>query len=152
LTERYTIERKLGEGASASVFLATDTMTGEKVAIKRALEIMSRHARFAGRWQREVIVLQTLQHPRIVPLLDATFAKGKPLTMVMKVAEGDLEGRLTEGCTGKEALHWLYQTLEGLVHIHSFGGHPSRYEARQCVDITRWECLVSRFFGSSNPC
>lgn len=121
MTERYTIERKLGEGASASVFLATDALTGEKVAIKRALEIMSRHARFAGRWQREVIVLQTLQHPRIVPLLDATFAKGKPLTMVMKVANGDLEGRLTEGCTGKQALRWLYQTLEGLVHMHSFG-------------------------------
>ena len=79
MTKRYTIERKLGEGASATVFLATDTLTNQAVAIKRALEVMARHARFAGRWQREVIVLQTLQHPCVVPLIDATFAKGKPL-------------------------------------------------------------------------
>jgi serine/threonine protein kinase len=112
----------LGEGASATVFLATDTLTGQAVAIKRALDIMARHARFAGRWQREVIVLQTLQHERVVPLIDATFAKGKPLTMVMAFAgEGDLEGKLHNGCTGHEALTWLYQALEGLAHIHSFG-------------------------------
>ena len=83
---------------------------------------MARHARFAGRWQREVIVLQTLQHSCVVPLIDATFAKGKPLTMVMAFAEGgDLEGKLATGCTGKQALEWLYQTLQGLAHIHSFG-------------------------------
>ena len=87
MTKRYTIERKLGEGASATVYLATDTLTNQPVAIKRALEVMARHARFAGRWQREVIVLQTLQHPCVVPLIDATFAKGKPLTMVMSLAE-----------------------------------------------------------------
>ena len=122
MTKRYTIERKLGEGASATVLLATDTLTNQPVAIKRALEVMARHARFAGRWQREVIVLQTLQHPCIVPLIDATFAKGKPLTMVMAFAEGgDLEGKLANGCTGKQALDWLYQTLQGLAHIHSFG-------------------------------
>ena len=122
MTERYTIKRKLGEGASATVLLATDELTGQQVAIKRALDIMARHARFAGRWQREVIVLQTLQHARIVPLIDATFSKGKPLTMVMAFAsEGDLEGKLQNGCTFKQALGWLYETLEGLAHIHSFG-------------------------------
>ena len=122
MTKRYTIERKLGEGASATVFLATDTRNNQTVAVKRALEVMARHARFAGRWQREVIVLQTLQHPCVVPLIDATFAKGKPLTMVMAFAsEGDLEGKLSMGCTGKQALEWLYQTLKGLAHIHSFG-------------------------------
>ena len=122
MTERYTIEHKLGEGASALVFLATDTLTNQPVAIKRALDVMARHARFAGRWQREVIMLKTLQHPNVVPLIDATFAKGKPLTMVMELAsQGDLEGKLKNGCTGKQALEWLYQTLQGLAHIHSFG-------------------------------
>lgn len=122
MTDRYIIDRKLGDGASANVFLATDQRTGQKVAIKQALEIMARHARFAGRWQREIIVLQTLQHPRIVPLIDASFSKGQPLTMVMAFAsEGDLEGKLRDGCTFRQALEWMFQTLEGLAHIHSFG-------------------------------
>lgn len=121
LNERYTIERKLGEGASASVLLATDNLTNQLVAIKTAHEVMARHARFAGRWQREVIVLQTLQHPRVVPLLDATFTQGKPLTMVMAFApEGSLEDKLLSGCTLKKALQWMLETLEGLAYIHSF--------------------------------
>lgn len=121
MSERYIIERKLGEGASASVLLATDTRTNQLVAIKTAHDVMARHARFAGRWQREVIVLQTLQHPRIVPLLDATFTQGKKLTMVMPfAAKGSLEDKLLKGCTLKNALKWMLETLEGLAYIHSF--------------------------------
>ena len=121
MSERYTIERKLGEGASASVLLATDTRTNQLVAIKTAHDVMARHARFAGRWQREVILLQTLQHPRIVPLLDATFTQGQKLTMVMPfAAQGSLEDKLLQGCSLNNALKWMFETLEGLAYIHSF--------------------------------
>ena len=40
--------------------------------------------------------------------------------MVMNATEGDLESKLADGCTVKEALEWLLQTLEALAHIHSF--------------------------------
>ena len=48
--------------------------------------------------------------------------------MVMAFAEGgDLEGKSATGCTGKQALEWLYQTLQGLAHIRKLWCHPSRY-------------------------
>ena len=101
----------------------------------------------------KVIVLQTLQHPCVVPLIDATFAKGSPLTMVMAFAsEGDLEGKLRTGCTGKQALEWLYQTLQGLAHIYAFGVVHQDIKPDNILigpDSTAW---LARFFSGQNAC
>ena len=119
--ERYKIQSKLGEGASAVVYLATDALTKKTVAIKIAHDVLTKHARFTGRWQREVILLTSLQHPRVVPLLDAQLQGGR-LAMVMAYAkDNSLEFQLSNGCTVSQALKWLIQVLEGLAHVHSFG-------------------------------
>ena len=41
--DRYEMQKKLGEGASASVLLAEDKLTGQFVAVKVAHEILARH-------------------------------------------------------------------------------------------------------------
>lgn len=74
LAGRYSVEKELGRGGMASVWLATDLTRGRSVAIKVL------HAELAGpvgadRFAREVQVNARLTHPGIVPVLDSgTFA------------------------------------------------------------------------------
>jgi len=70
LSERYAIERELGRGGMASVWLARDLRHDRPVAIKVL------HPELAGvigvdRFIREIRVTARLQHPNIVPVLDS---------------------------------------------------------------------------------
>ena len=70
LGTRYTIEREIGRGGMATVWLAEDRQHGRKVAIKTL------HPELAGaigtdRFLREIRLTAQLQHPGIVPILDS---------------------------------------------------------------------------------
>ena len=66
----YALERELGSGGMATVYLARDTKHGRRVAIKVL------HPELAAvlgteRFLREIRVIATLQHPHIVGLIDS---------------------------------------------------------------------------------
>jgi tetratricopeptide (TPR) repeat protein len=70
LSDRYTVERELGRGGMASVWLAHDRRLDRAVAIKVL------HPELAGaigvdRFLREIRLTTRLQHPNIVPVLDS---------------------------------------------------------------------------------
>src|SRR4051794_31123819 len=70
LSERYRIERELGSGGMAVVYLAQDLRDGGPVAIK----VLRRDITGifgSGRFGREIRILQRLRHPSIVPVLDS---------------------------------------------------------------------------------
>jgi tetratricopeptide (TPR) repeat protein len=81
LSDRYTVERELGRGGMASVWLAHDRRLDRAVAIKVL------HPELAGaigvdRFLREVRLTARFQHPNIVPVLDSGTipgADGRPL-------------------------------------------------------------------------
>ena len=69
LTDRYTVDRELGRGGMASVWLARDVRLDRPVALKVL------HPELAGaigvdRFVREIRLTARLQHPNIVPVLD----------------------------------------------------------------------------------
>jgi len=70
LGERYTIERELGYGGMATVYLAADTKHGRKVAIK---VLRPELAASVGpdRFLREIETVARLSHPHILPLYDS---------------------------------------------------------------------------------
>jgi cytochrome c-type biogenesis protein CcmH/NrfG len=70
LADRYVIERELGRGGMATVWLATDLRTQRPVAIK-VLQPALAGAIGADRFAREVKLTARLQHPSIVPVLDS---------------------------------------------------------------------------------
>jgi eukaryotic-like serine/threonine-protein kinase len=92
LAGRYRVERELGRGGMATVFLA-ERADREPVAIKVL------HPQFAAalgpeRFHREIEILTRLQHPRIVPVLDSDEA-GALLYLVMPYVPGEsLRSRL----------------------------------------------------------
>ena len=70
LAGRYTIERELGRGGMATVYLAEDTKHGRKVAIK-VLRSGLAASLGAERFLREIGIAARLSHPHIVPLIDS---------------------------------------------------------------------------------
>src|ERR1700741_2164703 len=93
LADRYTIERKIGSGGMANVFVAHDVRHNRKVAIK----IM--HPELAmrigiERFLREIETTAKLQHPHILPLFDSGRVE-QTVFYVMPYIEGEsLRARL----------------------------------------------------------
>jgi serine/threonine-protein kinase len=93
LADRYRIERELGAGGMATVYLAHDLKHDRDVAIK-VLHPDLGAALGAERFLSEIRTTARLQHPHILPLLDSGDANGS-LYYVMPVVAGEsLRARL----------------------------------------------------------
>ena len=87
LADRYKIERELGQGGMATVFLADDLRHRRKVAVK-VLRPEIAVSLGSDRFFREIEVAAQLQHPHILPLLDSGEAGGF-YYYVMPLVEGE---------------------------------------------------------------
>jgi len=93
LRDRYVIERELGRGGMAVVFLARDIRHDRPVAIKVFRSDIG-DAPGAERFQREIRLLARLQHPHILPLYDSG-TTGETSYFVSPYVEGEtLRARL----------------------------------------------------------
>jgi serine/threonine-protein kinase len=94
LADRYTIERELGAGGMATVYLAQDLRHDRKVAIK-VLRPELAAVIGADRFLSEIKTTANLQHPHILPLFDSGAADSF-LFYVMPYVEGEsLRDRIT---------------------------------------------------------
>jgi TolB-like protein/tRNA A-37 threonylcarbamoyl transferase component Bud32/Tfp pilus assembly protein PilF len=122
LEDRYVIEREIGRGGMATVFLATDRKHRRKVALKVL------HPQLAAsvgpeRFLREIEIVAGLTHPRILTLIDSGEADGL-LYYVMPFVEGEtLEDRIErEGpLPVEEALRIAREVADALAHAHERG-------------------------------
>jgi tRNA A-37 threonylcarbamoyl transferase component Bud32/tetratricopeptide (TPR) repeat protein len=87
LADRYRIERELGQGGMATVYLAEDLKHRRKVALKVLRPELS-VLLGAERFLREIRLTANLQHPHILPLYDSGDADGL-LFYVMPYVEGE---------------------------------------------------------------
>src|ERR1043166_4943791 len=87
LSDRYRIERELGQGGMATVYLAQDLKHDRHVALKVLKPALA--AVFGpGRLVVEIKATAALQHPHILPLFDSGTADGF-LYYVMPYIEGE---------------------------------------------------------------
>lgn len=122
LADRYSIEREVGAGGMATVYLARDLKHNRLVAIKvlrPELGAALGHERFL----REIETTANLRHPHILPLFDSGEAAGC-LFYVMPYVEGetlrdrlDREQQLPVG----DALQIAREVAEALNYAHSRG-------------------------------
>ncbi len=87
LRDRYTIERELGRGGMATVYLAHDRKHDRLVALK-LLHVELAHTLGPDRFQREIRLAAGLQHPHILTVLDSGEAAGL-LWYTMPYVEGE---------------------------------------------------------------
>ena len=125
LADRYTIERELGRGGMAVVYLARDRKHDRNVALKVLLPHVAQ-AIGAERFQREITIAAKLTHPHILALYDSGEASGL-LYYVMPHMRGESlrdrigrEGQLAVDAAvriGIEVASALERAhIEGIVH------------------------------------
>src|SRR5438552_3191407 len=122
LGERYAIDRELGRGGMATVYVAQDRRHGREVAVK-VLRPDVAAAIGAERFLREITIAARLTHPHVLPLLDSGQAAGA-LYYVMPYVRGESlrqrlarEGRLAL----KDALRIARELGAGLDYAHREG-------------------------------
>ncbi len=122
LAGRYRIERELGAGGMATVYLAHDLKHDRPVALKVLRQELAA-AMGPERFHREIQIAAKLQHPNILPLLDSGEAAGL-LYYAMPFVEGqslrvrlDREGALPVG----DAVRILRDVVDALTEAHAHG-------------------------------
>jgi predicted Ser/Thr protein kinase len=117
----FRVESLLGEGAMGAVYLAAETTSGRRVALKLLAPELARDERFRRRFLRETELATSLDHPHIVTTL-ASGEEGGTLYLAMAYVEGsDLrellrrEGRLEP----KRALDLIEQVADALDAAHA---------------------------------
>ena len=122
LRARYLLERELGRGGMATVYLARDLKHDRPVALK---VIRPELASLVGseRFQREIGFAARLQHPHILPLLDSGEADGQ-LWFTMPYVEGQsLRDRLRHESRlpVDETLRIAHEAAQALQYAHEHG-------------------------------
>jgi tetratricopeptide (TPR) repeat protein len=124
LRERYVVERELGRGGMATVYLARDLKHERAVAIKVLNETLG-PVLGAERFLREIKLTAQLPHPHILPLYDSGDAEGR-LFYVMPFVDGEsLRDRLRREPTGRlpvgDAVRIAGEIADALDFAHRHG-------------------------------
>jgi serine/threonine-protein kinase len=93
LAGRFRVQRRIGGGAMATVFLAEPWTGGPPVAVK-VLRPEIAVALGPERFQREIAILAKLGHPRIVPIIETGAVGRLPYFVTRYVEGGNLRDRL----------------------------------------------------------
>src|SRR5688500_7146387 len=122
LEGRYRLDRELGSGGMATVYLAQDLRHQREVAVKVLREDVGASVG-AARFLREIQIAAHLQHPHILPLLDSGEADGL-LFYTMPFVEGkSLREKLQRDheLPVAEALRILTEVVDALCAAHAHG-------------------------------
>jgi len=122
LTSRYAVERELGSGGMATVYLADDVKHRRKVAVK-VLRPELAAALGPDRFLQEVQIAARLNHPHILPLHDSGEADGFLFYVMPHVTGESLRQKLAreKQLPLTEALAITRQVASALSHAHEQG-------------------------------
>jgi len=122
LAGRYVIEREIGRGAAAVVYLAQDLRHGRRVALK-VLHSELGAALGVERFLREIRTQARLQHPHILPLFDSGSAAGRLFCTMPNVEGGSLRDRLRreKQLPVETVAQLLTEVASALTYAHALG-------------------------------
>src|SRR5262245_4973065 len=122
LADRYRIEREIGQGGMATVYLAEDLKHHRKVAVK-VLRPEIAATLGSDRFFREIEVAAQLQHPHILPLLDSGETQGFYYYVMPFIAGESLRERLAKAgeLPIHDAVKILSEVVDALAAAHAMG-------------------------------
>ena len=120
VNDRYEIEKLIGEGGMANVYLAKDTILDRKVAVKVLRGDLAGDEKFVRRFQREALAASSLSHPNIVEIYDVGEDNGN-FYIVMEYIDGKTLKQLIKKrgvLTLPETIDIMMQLLDALATAH----------------------------------
>jgi len=146
---RYELERRLGAGAAASVWLANDTLLERPVAIKVLAEGLVEDRAWLARFRREARIAARLQHPNLVSIYDFNADVERPYLVMAYMSGGSLQDRLDAGGQ-PDAERLAADVLRALAHIHDAGiVHRDVKPGNVLLDSDGRACVTD--FGVARP-
>jgi eukaryotic-like serine/threonine-protein kinase len=121
LDERYRLDRKIGSGGMADVWLADDTELDRKVAIKILHDRFAQDKEFVQRFQREAQAAAGLQHPNVVGIFDRGAFDGTYFIAMEYVDGPSLKDLVKGGMSPKDAIDFTRQILNAARFAHRKG-------------------------------
>ncbi|MGU9857907.1 serine/threonine-protein kinase [Pseudomonas sp. LF245] len=117
----YDIHGEIGEGAMASVYLATQRSLERKVALKVMAAALAADPQFCERFLREGKTLARLSHPHTVTIHDIGNV-GELYYMAMEyLPNGTLKERIAAGMTPEQGVTLIRQIASALGYAHAQG-------------------------------
>jgi serine/threonine-protein kinase PpkA len=114
----YIVERNIGSGAMATVYLAIQKALERRVALKLMASSLSTDSTFRERFVKEGRIIAQLNHPNIVTIFDIGLA-GSNYYMAMEYLEGDtLKERMKEPLPPDQAVAILIRIASALGYAH----------------------------------
>jgi TolB-like protein len=122
IADHYQIERELGHGAMATVYLARDVKLNREVAIKVLLPELG-FVLGPERFRREIELATRMNHPHILPIYDSGEAEGELYYVMPYVAGESLRARLfrERQLPLDEALRIAAEVASALDYSHRHG-------------------------------
>jgi serine/threonine protein kinase len=120
LKDRYRIERLLGRGGMASVWLASDEVLERPVAVKVLSDTIASDPEFLARFRREARVAAGLSHPNLIDVYDYAAGAERPYLVMEYVEGGNLAERMSRNA-GVDCERLARELLGALAHIHAAG-------------------------------
>ena len=119
----FTIEKEIGHGGMATVYLGVQDMLKRDVALKVMLPEMVRDTNFRNSFMSEGEIIASLDHPNIVRIHDIGIIDDTTLYMAMEYLSGNtLKEKLSHGkLSFPVAFNILEQVASGLAYAHDKG-------------------------------
>ncbi|HEX6591642.1 MAG TPA: serine/threonine-protein kinase [Moraxellaceae bacterium] len=117
----YTMQRMLGRGGMATVYLAIQDKFERDVALKVMARALSADEGFRERFMREAKIVAKISHPNIVAVYDVNEADGTYYIAMEYHSGGDLKDRLKQGVSLRDALRITKEVARALDYAHSKG-------------------------------
>jgi tetratricopeptide (TPR) repeat protein len=117
----YSIEREIGRGGMARVYLAVQRKFGRLVAVKVVSPEYTSDPSFGKRFVREARIIAQLSHPNIVQVHDAGVYEQCYYLVMEYLRGGDLNRRLKRGLHMQAAISVVKDIARGLDTAHSKG-------------------------------
>jgi serine/threonine-protein kinase len=139
LADRYRIERELGQGGLATVYVARDLKHDRDVAIK-VLRPEITAILGSARFLEEIRISPQLDHPHILTLIDSGEADGVLYYVLPYVRGESLRQKITRErqLSIEEALAITHQVASALDYAHRRGHPPRHRRETSAAEVRRW--------------
>ena len=119
----YKIEREIGHGGMATVYLAVQESLGRPAALKVLSAALAADRTFSDRFIREARTIARLSHPNIVAIYDVGISNHDHYLALEYIGGGDLKSRVRQGALDPRAAVAIIREIAaalGYAHVKGF--------------------------------